>query len=107
MNAPKYYPLRLKLSSALIRVGYHAKVYIPLSPFYLDILSKRDLYKTSNRGGDQPIEWETMIKVQKQVLRTGPSLSPRRPCPPQSEVGAGQKKARDIECWSVGEAGDE
>ena len=67
VNAPKYYPLRLKLCEALTRLGYHAKVFIPLSPFYLDILSKRDLYKTSNKGGDEPIQWDVLIKVTKQV----------------------------------------
>jgi hypothetical protein len=49
VNAPKYYPLRLQLCAALTRVGHHAGVYVPLAPYYLDILSKKDLYKTSNR----------------------------------------------------------
>jgi hypothetical protein len=67
INAPKYYPMRLKICSALIRVGFHAKVWIPLAPFYLDILTRKELYKTSNKGGDQPFEWDTTIKVSKQV----------------------------------------
>ena len=43
-------------------------MYIPLAPQLLEILSKKDLMKTSNQSGTSPIDFSTTLKLSKTVL---------------------------------------
>jgi len=65
---PKYYPLRFHLCSQLIKISSDTKKFIPILPYYLDILNKYNFSKKSSKLSMKPIDFSCCLKVSKSQL---------------------------------------
>lgn len=69
---PRYFPLRLRLMTALNRLAAAAGVFVPVATLLLEMLRWADLAKTpkGNPGGGKPMENTLQLRVSKNTLRT-------------------------------------
>ena len=70
---PRYFPLRLRLMSALNRLAAAAGVFVPVATLLLEMLRWADLAKSpkgSAGGGGRPMESTLQLRVSKNTLRT-------------------------------------
>ena len=70
---PRYFPLRLRLMSALNRLAAAAGVFVPVATLLLEMLRWADLAKTpkgsAGGGGSRPMENTLQLRVSKNTLR--------------------------------------
>jgi nucleolar complex protein 2 len=60
---PKYYPLRFHLCSQLIRICSETHKFIPILPYYLDILNKHNFNKKTSKLSMKPLDFSCCLKV--------------------------------------------
>ena len=69
---PRYFPLRLRLMTALNRLAIAAGVFVPVATLLLEMLRWADLAKApkGGLGGGKPMESSLQLRVSKNTLRT-------------------------------------
>ena len=69
---PRYFPLRLRLMTALNRLAVAAGVFVPVATLLLEMLRWSDLAKApkGGLGGGKSMESALQLRVSKNTLRT-------------------------------------
>ena len=61
----KYYPLRFHLARLLVRLSDQTGKYIPILPYYLDILNTQNLGKKSSKLTMKPMDFSCVLRLSK------------------------------------------
>ena len=61
----KYFPLRFHLAKLLIRLSDQTGKYIPILPYYLDILNTQSLGKKSSKLTMKPMDFSCVLRLSK------------------------------------------
>jgi len=68
----KYYPLRFHCAKILREVSSNTGTFIPVLPFYLEVLNTYDFNKKSKKVSMKPIDFSSILKLSKsQLLENG------------------------------------
>ena len=67
---PTYFPLRMHLTRALLRISLTTHTYIPLFPALHEVLASPDLSKPPNPSTLAPLDFSTSLRAPKTYLRT-------------------------------------
>jgi len=69
---PKYYPLRFHCTRILREVSSNTGTFIPVLPFYLEVLNSYNFGKKSKKVSMKPIDFSCILKLSKsQLLENG------------------------------------
>jgi len=69
---PKYYPLRFHCARILREVSSNTGTFIPVLPFYLEVLNSYNFGKKSKKVSMKPIDFSCILKLSKsQLLENG------------------------------------
>jgi len=69
---PKYFPLRFHCCKVLTALSRSTGTFIPVLPFYLDVLNTFNFNKKSTKVSMKPIDFSCILKLSKsQLLETG------------------------------------
>jgi len=69
---PKYYPLRFHCAKILREISSNTGTFIPVLPFYLEILNSYNFGKKSKKVSMKPIDFSCILKLSKsQLLENG------------------------------------
>ena len=64
----KYYPLRFHLSSLLIQLSEQTGKFIPILPYYLDILSQQNFGKKQGKVSMKPMDFSCILRLSKSQM---------------------------------------
>ena len=64
----KYYPLRFHLSSLLIQLSEQTGKFIPILPYYLDILSQHNFGKKVGKVTMKPMDFSCILRLSKSQM---------------------------------------
>ncbi|TRY67512.1 hypothetical protein TCAL_05506 [Tigriopus californicus] len=68
----KYYPLRFHLCSMLSRLGHDTGKFIPVLPYYLDVLNRYNFNKKTSKVSMKPVDFGNILRISKsQMLENG------------------------------------
>jgi len=69
---PKYYPLRFHCAKILREISSNTGTFIPVLPFYLEVLNNYNFGKKSKKVSMKPIDFSCILKLSKsQLLENG------------------------------------
>lgn len=69
---PKYYPLRFHCAKILMEISSNTGTFIPVLPFYLEVLNNYNFGKKSKKVSMKPIDFSCILKLSKsQLLENG------------------------------------
>jgi len=72
VSTPKYYPLRFHCAKILREVSSNTGTFIPVLPFYLEVLNTYNFGKKSKKVSMKPIDFSCILKLSKsQLLENG------------------------------------
>lgn len=68
----KYYPLRFHLCSMLSRLSHDTGKFIPVLPYYLDVLNRYNFNKKTSKVSMKPVDFGNILRISKsQMLENG------------------------------------
>lgn len=64
----QYFPLRFHVLRSMTTLGQATKVFIPLTPYLLEVLNSPEMAKQAKPSTLKPLDWDVHLRAPKQYL---------------------------------------